>query len=45
VQHKVETRDAQPSGDGNALVVMVTGALMVSCGAGSQEEHGRSARR
>ncbi|PWN98328.1 nuclear transport factor 2 [Tilletiopsis washingtonensis] len=29
VQHKVETRDAQPSGDGNALVVMVTGALMV----------------
>ncbi|CEH16026.1 nuclear transport factor 2 [Ceraceosorus bombacis] len=29
VQHKVETRDAQPTGDGNALVVMVTGALQV----------------
>lgn len=29
VQHKVETRDAQPTGDGNSLTVMVTGALMV----------------
>lgn len=29
VQHKVETRDAQPTGDGNSLTVMVTGALLV----------------
>lgn len=31
VQHKVETRDAQPTGaDGTSLAVMVTGALVVS---------------
>lgn len=31
VQHKVETRDAQPTGaDGTSLTVMVTGALLVS---------------
>ncbi|PWN92789.1 nuclear transport factor 2 [Acaromyces ingoldii] len=30
VQHKVETRDAQPTGaDGTSLAVMVTGALVV----------------
>lgn len=29
VQHKVATRDCQPTGDGNSLVVTVTGALMV----------------
>ncbi|UZJ55509.1 hypothetical protein CBS101457_004829 [Exobasidium rhododendri] len=30
VQHKVETRDAQPTGaDGTSLCVMVTGALIV----------------
>lgn len=33
VQHKVETRDAQPTGDGNSLVVLVTGALAVDDGA------------
>lgn len=29
VEHKVSTRDCQPTGDGNSLVVIVTGALMV----------------
>lgn len=29
VQHKVDTRDAQPTGDGNSLVVLVTGMLLV----------------
>lgn len=33
VQHKVETRDAQPTGDGNSLVVLVTGMLVVDDGA------------
>ncbi|GAC94158.1 hypothetical protein PHSY_001727 [Pseudozyma hubeiensis SY62] len=33
VQHKVETRDAQPTGDGNSLVVLVTGTLAVDDGA------------
>ena len=30
VQHRVDTTDAQPSGDSGGIVVMVTGALMVS---------------
>lgn len=29
VEHKVATRDCQPTGDGNSLVVSVTGALVV----------------
>ena len=29
VVHKVATRDCQPTGDGNSLVVTVTGALVV----------------
>lgn len=33
VQHKVDTRDAQPTGDGNSLVVLVTGMLVVDDGA------------
>ncbi|WFD37117.1 Nuclear transport factor 2 [Malassezia japonica] len=32
VQHKVDTRDAQPTGDGQALVVLVTGMLLVDDG-------------
>ncbi|AXA50992.1 nuclear transport factor [Malassezia restricta] len=32
VQHKVDTRDAQPTGDGNSLVVLVTGMLLVDDG-------------
>src|SRR3954451_20492770 len=31
VQHRVDTTDAQPSGENGGIVVMVTGALMVSC--------------
>lgn len=29
VQHKVDTRDAQPTGDGQSLTVLVTGMLLV----------------
>ncbi|SPO25357.1 probable NTF2 - nuclear transport factor [Ustilago trichophora] len=29
VKHQVDTRDAQPTGDGNSLVVLVTGMLIV----------------
>ncbi|WFD18471.1 Nuclear transport factor 2 [Malassezia caprae] len=32
VQHKVDTRDAQPTGDGQSLVVLVTGMLLVDDG-------------
>ncbi|WFD29829.1 Nuclear transport factor 2 [Malassezia sp. CBS 17886] len=32
VQHKVETRDAQPTGDGQSLTVLVTGMLLVDEG-------------
>lgn len=31
VKHRVDTTDAQPSGENGGIVVMVTGALMVSC--------------
>jgi hypothetical protein len=31
VQHRVDTTDAQPSSENGGIVVMVTGALMVSC--------------
>lgn len=29
VKHQIATRDTQPTGDGNSLVVTVTGALVV----------------
>ena len=32
MQHKVDTRDAQPTGDGQSLVVLVTGMLLVDDG-------------
>ena len=32
MQHKVDTRDAQPTGDGHSLVVLVTGMLLVDDG-------------
>ncbi|WFD36853.1 Nuclear transport factor 2 [Malassezia cuniculi] len=32
VQHKVDTCDAQPTGDGQSLVVLVTGMLLVDDG-------------
>jgi hypothetical protein len=31
VQHRVDTTDAQPSNESGGIVVIVTGALMVSC--------------
>jgi transport factor 2 (NTF2)-like protein len=31
VQHRVDTTDAQPSDENGGIMVMVTGALMVSC--------------
>ena len=32
MQHTVDTRDAQPTGDGQSLVVLVTGMLLVDDG-------------
>jgi hypothetical protein len=31
IQHRVDTKDAQPSNDSGGIMVMVTGALMVCC--------------